>query len=105
MLWYENELKVANQPLDVILSVRGHYDQSRVSINIEIERLTSNEVCVITLFSKAAEAGRHVKDSLRASYLFRLQKLLDKTPKTWDLFRPWAVQLNPSLEIFLSSIP
>lgn len=103
--WFEKDIQIDRQPNGLILSIRGTFHEERVTISIDIEHIVQPGLFKIVLYNKASESGRHTQDFLQSKHLLRLQKLLDKTPKTWDLFRPWAVQLNPSLEIFLSSIP
>ncbi len=103
--WYEKDIQINGQPEGLIISIRGEFHEERVSISIDVEHISKPGLFKIPLYDKAGEGGRHTQDFLQSRHLLRLQKLLDKAPKTWDLFRPWAAHLNPSLETFLSSIP
>jgi hypothetical protein len=104
-LWYEKDLPLDGNPSNLIITVRGHYDQSRVSIAIEFERVDLDGTHAIEIFNKAGEPGRHIVDSLQASHLLRLQKLIDALPKTWPYFRSWAISKSPDLDSFLPSTP
>jgi hypothetical protein len=103
--WYEKEIQLLGQPDGLLLSVRGSFDQNRVKIVVEVEHMEKDSKFSVVLYDKAGEAGRHTEDSLQARYLFRLQKCVDSVPKTYAVFRPWAVRANPGLEWFLPFVP
>lgn len=104
-IWYEAPIEVESCPKDVILTIKGGYQENRVSIFVQIEHMQKPDVHTISLFDKAGEAGRHIEDYLRDKHLTRLQKLVDGLPKTWTYFRSWAVHKSPELDSFLPSCP
>lgn len=99
--WYEAPIYVECAPKDIILTIKGGYQENRVSIFVQIEHMKMSNVYSISLFDKAGEAGRHIEDYLRDKHLTRLQKLVDGLPKTWTYFRSWAVHKAPELDSFL----
>lgn len=100
-IWYEAPISIENCPKDVIITIKGGYQENRVSVFVQIEHMQRSDVYSISLFDKAGDAGRHIEDHLRDKYLTRLQKLVDGLPKTWPYFRSWAVHKEPQLDAFL----
>lgn len=100
-IWYETPIEIESCPKDIIITIKGGYQENRVSIFVQIEHMHKPDIHTILLFDKAGEAGRHIEDYLRDKHLMRLQKLVDGLPKTWTYFRSWAVHKAPELEPFL----
>ena len=103
MIWHEETIEFTDAPSNVAAELSGSFDEKRVSIRLIISRLDEDWDESIVLLDRAADLEYH-EDAVRDKYLYKIQRIKDRLPRTLSELKGRLGDKNSGLIKLIDSI-